>query len=137
MYREQVFVERCHCEAPAVGPCESCGRARCTLHLERGLCNRCSQAIGRELDARGDRRLVIASGIAVALVLGTVAAHLTFGIVIALPAALASFFGQRAMQRRRLIAQMGPALSASRGELPLPPRTFESLGGDGGPSAGV
>lgn len=122
MYREQEFVERCVCNDPAVGPCGSCGRARCANHLERGLCNRCNQAIGRELAARSNQRFVVASVSGTALTVGTMIAHLTFGIVIGLPLAFATFFGLRAMQRRKLIALMGPALAASKGELPQPER---------------
>ncbi|HEY0986336.1 MAG TPA: hypothetical protein VGD80_04755 [Kofleriaceae bacterium] len=125
MYREQEFIERCQCDAPATGSCASCGRARCAAHLERGLCNRCMQAIGREMDALGTRRFVTASVVGVTITLATLVAHLTFGIVIAAPVAFATFFRQRAVQRRRLIARMGPALSASKGELPSPAQSFE------------
>jgi hypothetical protein len=52
-------------------------------------------------------------------------AHLTVGIVIGIPLGVATFFGLRVMQRRGLIARMGPALSASKGELPPPERKPE------------
>jgi hypothetical protein len=35
------------------------------------------------------------------------------------------FFAHRALQRRRLTRLMGPALSASKGELPAPARDTE------------
>jgi hypothetical protein len=55
MYREQAYVERCHCDTAAVGPCASCGRARCERHLERELCNRCTQLISAEPEKRSVR----------------------------------------------------------------------------------
>jgi len=118
VYREQTFVERCFCESAAVGPCGCCGRARCARHLERGLCNRCTQFVDRELEDTAARRTLVAGGLAVGIVLATLAAHLTFGILIGLPVGLGTLFGTRAWQRRRAILQLGPALSASRGELP-------------------
>jgi hypothetical protein len=123
VYREQGYVERCHCEAAAIAACGSCGRARCGLHLERGLCNRCAQAVSRALDARSTQRFVVSSVAGTGVTLAFLVAQLTVGIAIGIPLAVATFLGMRAAQRRRLIAQMGPALSASKGELPPPDRT--------------
>ena len=127
MYREQEYVERCHCGAAAVGPCGSCGRARCGLHLERGLCNRCSQFIGAELEKRSGRPWVsggvTGSGVALAMLV----AGLPTVTLVGLPVGIAVFFAHRVLQRRRLTRLMGPALSASKGELPAPARETEKF----------
>jgi hypothetical protein len=122
VYREQEYVERCHCDAPAVGPCGSCGRARCAAHLERTLCNRCNQAIGRELEQRSNGRVVAAFGTGVAFTLAMLIAHWLVAIAAAIPLVVAVSASMRRWQRRRLITAMGPLLAASKGELPPPER---------------
>ncbi|MBA3502790.1 MAG: hypothetical protein H0T65_20680, partial [Deltaproteobacteria bacterium] len=66
------YVERCHCKEPATGPCKACGRARCALHLEDALCNRCTQWVGRELDKRASSRFITASASGVVVALGAI-----------------------------------------------------------------
>ena len=95
MYREQEFVERCQCEAPAIGPCGSCGRARCAAHLERGLCNRCAQAIGREL-ARGEKRdYWLASAVFTTIAIATAMVHFVPGFFLGVPLAVATYMTRR------------------------------------------
>lgn len=140
MYREQEFVERCLCNAPATGPCGSCGRARCPLHLQRGLCNRCTQFIGREIDQRTSGRWVGSGVFGAVLAFGLMSVGVLSGILVALPLSIAMYFGLREAQRLRLIARMGPALSASKGELPPPsrdPETSWDNSGRGGLPPGV
>lgn len=122
MYREQTFVERCACDQPAVGPCASCGRARCALHLANGLCNRCDQAIGRELRARSEARLWIAWTLGVACAVIPLFVQSVIGLPLGVALAVTSYRALRRHDRRRLIARMGPALAASKGELPQPSR---------------
>ena len=126
IYREQEFVERCVCEDAAVGACACCGRARCAFHLERGLCIRCTQAIGRELDARANHRWAVAGVTGTTITLAALVMNLTIGIAIGLPLAIALLPGLKRRQRRRLIAQMGPTMSALQGELPSPVRTIDT-----------
>ncbi len=139
MYREHEFVERCQCNEPAIAPCAACGRARCALHLERGLCNRCTQWIGRELDARTTGRWVKSGVLGTVLSLGMLAGGMIAGPVVALPVSIATYFGLRTFQRRRLIVRMGPSLSASKGELPPPERKpdIDRNSGRGGLPPGV
>lgn len=125
MYREQEYVERCHCNAAAAAPCTSCGRARCERHLERGLCNRCTQFIGAEIEKRSVRPWlsggVTCSGFAFAML----ALGLPGVTIVGLPVGIATFFAHKVLQRRRLTRLMGPALSASKGELAPPEKDFE------------
>jgi hypothetical protein len=125
MYREHEFVERCHCDAAADLACASCGRARCARHLERELCNRCSQYVGRELEARSGQPWVaggtVGSTVAVAMLVAGTGPLAIVGI----PVGFVAFFAHRVLQRRRLIAVMGPTLSASKGEPPPPDRTIK------------
>lgn len=113
------------CEDPAVGPCVSCGRARCAFHLARGMCGRCSEAIGREMAARSGRRFWLAGALGVSITLGLAIVHTVIGLPIGGAVAVAGYFALRRMERRRLIARMGPSLSALVGELPPPPRESE------------
>ena len=122
LYREQEYVERCHCNEPATGACRACGRARCALHLESSLCNRCTQWVGRELDKRASKRLITAGASGVLFAFGTLIAHVATMSIAGLPIAFATFYGLRAWQRIRLVKKMGPALAASKGELPPPPQ---------------
>jgi len=131
VYREQEFVERCQCNEPAIGPCASCGRARCAMHLERGLCNRCTQWIGRELAERSNGRWIASSALVVVLTIIALAAGHIGGLVVALPLAVATYFTMRTTQRHRLIKRMGPSLAASKGELPQPERKPD-IGGNTG-----
>jgi len=121
VYREQEFVERCFfelcfCDAPAVAPCEACGRARCALHRERGLCMRCTEAIQRELARCEGRHYWIASTVFTS---AAIAAMLTVMPVFLLgfPLGFATYVALRRRARRQLIQEMGPALVASTGEL--------------------
>jgi hypothetical protein len=118
MYREQEFVERCVCEDPVAGPCLCCGRARCAFHLERGMCSRCTEAIGREMAQRSSRWVWLAGGSGVAVTLGLAMVHTAIGLPIGGALAVAAYFVMRARARRTLIARMGPSLSALIGELP-------------------
>jgi len=122
VYREHEYVERCQCNEPAIGPCASCGRARCALHLERGLCNRCTQWIGRELDQRSTGRWVSGGVAGTLLTLALLVSGVFYGLLIALPVSVGWYFGLRGYQRARLVRRMGPALAASKGELPAPER---------------
>jgi hypothetical protein len=121
VYREQEFVERCHCSAPATAACAACGRARCERHLARSLCNRCTQAIGREMERRTSARWFLAGATGTTFALGALVLHAATASIIGIPLGVATFFGLRAWQYRRLRTRMGPALSASKGELPPPP----------------
>jgi hypothetical protein len=122
MYREQEYVEKCHCGAAVVGPCGSCGRARCERHLERGLCNRCVQFIGAEVQKRSGRPWVAGGVVGSGFALAMLVCGLPGVTVVGLPVGIATFFAHRVWQRRRLTRLMGPALAASRGELPPPKR---------------
>jgi hypothetical protein len=122
VYREQAYIERCHCNEPATSACDACGRARCARHLERSLCNRCTQWVGRELDKRASKRLITASASGVVFALGTLIAQVATISLVGLPIAFATFYGLRAWQRISLVKKMGPALAASKGELPPPPQ---------------
>ena len=94
-------------------------------HLERELCNRCTQFIGAELETRAMRPWlsggVTGSGFALAMLV----AGLPGVTVVGLPLGIAAFFAHRVLQRRRLTRLMGPALAASKGELPPPGKDFE------------
>lgn len=125
MYREQEYVEKCHCNAAAVAPCASCGRARCAHHLERGLCNRCAQFIGAEIEKRSARPWLSGSVTGSGFAFAMLALGLPGVTIIGLPLGIATFFGHKVLQRRRLTRLMGPALSASKGELAPPASDFE------------
>jgi len=92
------------------------------MHLEKGLCNRCAQAIGRELDQRSGRRWVTAGAIGTTVALGTLIMHVATASIVGLPIGIAAFFVMRVWQRATLVERMGPALSASKGELPPAPQ---------------
>jgi hypothetical protein len=64
---------------------------------------------------------VTGSGFALAMLV----AGLPGVTIVGLPLGIATFFAHRVLQRRRLTRLMGPALSASKGELPPPERDFE------------
>ena len=135
VYREQQFVERCHCSAPVVAACAACGRARCAMHLERTLCNRCTQAIGRELERGSGRRWFTAGATGTVFALGALLVHAATVTIVGLPLGIATFFGLRVWERKRLVKRMGPALSASKGELP-PPRDDSPPFPEAGPFLG-
>ena len=129
IFRDQTYVERCYCEVPAIGPCGSCGRARCAAHLDRGLCNRCTQAVTRELSQRSGSRWWLASASGVGVAVTMLVAHVFTGVILGLPLAVAVHAVTKRVQRRRIIAEAGPALAASKGELEAPSRedsTFPS-----------
>jgi phosphotransferase system glucose/maltose/N-acetylglucosamine-specific IIC component len=121
VYREQEYVERCHCNEPASSACSACGRARCALHLEGSLCNRCTQYIGRELSQGAQQRFVLASASGTVWAFGALVMGSLPAMFVGLPLAVGMFFGLRHWRRKRLVKLMGPALSASRGELPPAP----------------
>ena len=117
MYREQEFVERCLCDALAVALCEACGRARCALHLERGLCMRCTEAIGRELARCERRHYWIASTVVVSTAIAAMVIRVLPVFLLGFPLGPATYVALRRRARRQLIQEMGPALAASNGEL--------------------
>ena len=119
MYREQEYVERCHCNEPAVAACAACGRARCNRHLEKALCNRCTQFIGREMDKRSNGRWVWSAATGVVTSFFVMAAAGPAAIV-GLPVGVATFWLMRLWQRASLVQKMGKSLAASKGELPPP-----------------
>jgi hypothetical protein len=121
VYREQAYVERCHCNEPATSACSACGRARCALHLEDTLCNRCTQYIGRELAQGTQRRFVAASVGGTAWAFGALIAGSLPAMLVGLPLGIGVFYALRGWRRRWLVKRMGPALAASRGELPPVP----------------
>ncbi len=125
MYRELAYVERCVCDEPAVAGCASCGRARCGYHLTNGLCMRCAEAIRRELDKRSSGRFIASMTTGVIFVFVPLIVHSAAGFALGAMATAGAFVGLRKLQRRWLIKRMGPALSASKGELPPPPRTSD------------
>jgi hypothetical protein len=127
VYREQAYVERCHCHEPAMGPCASCGRARCARHLEKGLCDRCVQFVRAEVERRSVRPWVSSTVVGVGVAMGMLVAGLASFTLLGLPIGVATHVAHRRLQRRRLIRQMGPGLSASVGELPAAPRETEKF----------
>ena len=127
MYREHEYVERCHCHEPAMGPCDSCGRARCARHLDKGLCDRCVQFIGAEVERRSARPWVSSAVVGVGVAVGMLVAGLASLTLLGLPLGVATHVAHRRVQRRRLIQRMGPALAASIGELPPPARDTEKF----------
>lgn len=127
--QQQEQFERCVCDDRAVAGCASCGRARCSFHLSRGLCLRCTEALRREMDARTVGRLTASGGVGVAVTLGFLALHTVAGILVGIPCTIATFLALRWYQRRRLIAKMGPRLAASQGELPPLPRDLDPTSG--------
>jgi len=117
VYREQEFVERCVCEAPAVALCAACGRARCGPHLQRGLCPRCTEAIGREFARREPSHYWIANAVLVGATLAAMLTKVLPVFLLGFPLWLATYAGLRRTARRRLIKQMGSLLAAYKGEL--------------------
>lgn len=117
MYREQEFVERCSCDAPAVALCEACGRARCELHRERGLCMRCTEAIQRELARCERRHYWIASTVFTSAAIAAMLTHVPPVFLLGFPLGPATYVVLRRRARRQLIQEMGPVLAESEGEL--------------------
>ena len=116
------IVGRCFCEQRATRPCACCGRARCETHLERDLCNRCTQAVGRAADEDAGRTWVV-GGVACAVVsLGLLAAGSIASVLVGLPFGISFAFAWRDIRRRQAIRLLGPKMSASTGELPPLPR---------------
>ena len=110
-----------------MGPCASCGRARCGRHLERGLCDRCVQFVGAEVERRSGRPWVSSGVVGVGVAMGLLVAGLASFAVLGLPIGIATHVAHRRLQRRWLIRRMGPGLSASVGELPPPARETEKF----------
>ncbi len=121
LYRDETFVERCFCEAPTNATCASCGRPRCTLHLERELCNRCTQALERSLRSRGSRAWTIggAAGVIATLALAPITA--AGAIFLAMPVAVVAGLGYWRLARALTIRSLGRRIP-SVGELPPEPR---------------
>jgi hypothetical protein len=117
MYREQEFVARCSCDEPAVAPCEACGRARCALHRERGLCMRCTEAIRRELVRCERRHYWIASTVFTSAAIAAMLIRILPVFLLGFPLGPATYVALRRRARRQLIQEMGPVLAASDGEL--------------------
>jgi hypothetical protein len=122
VYREHTFVERCFCNEPATRPCKCCGRARCEVHLERALCNRCTQFVGRELSRRASHAYIAgaACGFVTSIVL--LAVGFVGSVLIGIPLAVGVGVGYKRVQRANTIRALGPAMSTSKGELPALPR---------------
>jgi hypothetical protein len=126
VYREQEFVERCSCDAPAVAPCEACNRARCARHRERGLCIRCTEAIRRELARCERRHYWIASTVLTSITVAAMFIRVLPVFLLGFPLGFATYVALRRSARRQLIQEMGPALAASKGELlPEPEERWE------------
>ncbi len=79
------------------------------------------------MDRRANGRWITAGVTGTVVALGTLVAHAATASVIGIPFGIAMFFGLRSWQRATLIKRMGPALAASKGELPGLPRnpTFD------------
>jgi hypothetical protein len=61
----------------------------------------------------------------VCVTIGLAVAHTMVGLPIGGVLAVAAYLAMRATERRRLIARMGPSLSALIGELPPPVRKID------------
>jgi hypothetical protein len=118
-YREQDYVDRCYCDAPATAHCTMCNRARCTAHVEKnGHCHRCDEAIGYEMDGRRGARIGWSTGAAAGGFLGSLIAHSVAAIIpVALGAAAITYGGMYVYARRRARRVLGPKLAASVGEV--------------------
>ena len=134
-YREQSFVERCFCEAPAIGPCECCGRARCASHLERRLCNRCGEAVERDMVATRETSWMVGVAATVAVTLGLLAFGVIGSIFAGIPLGVLAGVARHRRHRKRTIKLLGPKLAAFKGELPEPSRERE-VGNSGSQSFG-
>ncbi len=100
--------------------------ARCARHLEKGLCDRCVQFVGAEIERRSGRPWVSSTVVGVGVAMGMLVAGLASFTLLGLPIGVATRRASR-LQRRQLIRQMGPGLSASVGELPPPERETEKF----------
>lgn len=133
-YREQTFIERsaerCFCDSTAIVRCRCCRRPRCDEHRERGLCNRCGQALDRRRPALADAAWWFGGRIAVAgaaIVIGMgifapwVALVLLWIMLVLVPllAVGGGLVGHRVIVDRE-IAKLRPWLSTTLGELPPP-----------------
>ena len=117
-YREQDYVDRCYCDAPATAHCTMCNRARCATHVEKnGHCHRCEEAIGYEMEPRSAVPWWVGGGTGVALALGSLIAHVVAGVPIAIGVAVATGFGSRRVMRRGIERRLAPKLAASHGEV--------------------
>ncbi len=117
-YREQEYVDRCYCDAPAVAHCAMCNRPRCATHVEKdGRCHRCDEAIGYEMAPRSATPWWIGGGTGVAVALGSMIAHVIAGVPIAIGVAVATGFGSRVVMRRQIARRLAPKLAASTGEV--------------------
>lgn len=122
MYREQTFVERCFCHDAAVAPSRCCGRARCALHLKETLCDRCDKAVSREIATGAERRWIGSTVLGTAFAVAMLLAHNVSLVLLGIPLAVLAWIGAGRHARRRTIRQLGPVMSAFKGELPEPPR---------------
>jgi hypothetical protein len=127
-YREQLYVEpaapidRCFCEAAAVGRCRCCRRSRCAEHLARRLCSRCTQAVGRAMRARDWRAWDVGGVFGVGTWLVLLQLLPLAAVFIALSAAVITGLGYKQLDRARLIRTLRPMLWSTSGELPPEPR---------------
>ncbi len=135
MFREQSYVERCYCEAEAVRGCTCCGRARCESHLTASLCNRCSQALTRELATRSGRAWILGGIVGAVGVLGLLVTGVGAACILAAPLGIAAGYLQRRHQRRSVRIALAPVMSATKGELAAPrePPAFPSAPNHGAP----
>jgi len=67
---------------------------------------------------RSNRPWIAACTASSVVAMAMLVAGLAAGSVASLPLGVAAFFAHRRFQRRSLIRRMGPALAASKGELP-------------------
>jgi hypothetical protein len=136
LYREQAFVERCYCDAPAGARCAMCNRPRCAGHLARGgTCHRCDDAVRLEMEPRTGARWMSGGAASAGVTVAAMIAHLPLiGLPIGLAAGVATYFLHGAALRRSLARRLGPKLAASIGEV-TPPRQdeerFPAPGGGG------
>jgi hypothetical protein len=119
MYREQEYVDRCYCDAPATAHCAMCNRARCAGHIERdGRCHRCDEAMGHELAGRAGARFTWSAVVGAGAALASLVAH---AVIVALPAGAAgaaiTYVLVRSAQRRSARRRLAPKLAASTGEV--------------------
>jgi hypothetical protein len=103
MYREQEYVDRCHCDAPATERCAMCNRARCATHLEQNeRCHRCNEAVGYEMGGRETARWGWAIAVGAGGGLASLIAHAMLLVLpLAAGGAAATYIALRVSQRRR------------------------------------
>lgn len=84
------------------------------------------------------RRFVIASATSTLWAFGALVLGALPAMLVAFPLGFGTYYGLRGWRRKRLVQQMGPALAASRGELPPPPPGEPAFPtADGGPTGAM